>query len=105
MVVKEDPTPPPPAAPESDSAKVRQLTQAATSALLRGEVGRAIELSRQATDLDPNNAVAWRSLGLAYERASDDRAARAAYQRYLDLVPSGAQSDMVRGRMQTLSGN
>jgi serine/threonine protein kinase len=107
MVVKEDPTPPPPAAaaPESDSAKVRQLTQAATSALLRGEVGRAIELSRQATDLDPTNAVAWRSLGLAYERASDDRAARAAYQRYLDLVPSGAQSDMVRGRMQTLRGN
>jgi serine/threonine protein kinase len=107
MVVKEEATSPPTAAaaPEADPAKVRQLTQSATAALMRGEVGRAIELSRQATDLDPNNALAWRSLGLAYERASDDRAARSAYQHYLDLVPNGAQSDMVRGRMQSLSGN
>jgi hypothetical protein len=85
-----------------DPPKVGELTSSATAALLRGEVGRAIELLRTATQVDPNHALAWRSLGLAYERSNNPRQALAAYERYLDLVPNGAQSEMVRERMQSL---
>jgi serine/threonine-protein kinase len=86
-----------------DPAQVQQLTQTATAALLRGEVLHAVELLREVTRLDPSHALAWRSLGLALERAGDARAALDAYQHYLSLVPTGQQADMVRERMRALS--
>jgi tetratricopeptide (TPR) repeat protein len=91
---------PEPAAP--DRAQVTQYTESATKALLRGEVNRAVELLREATRIAPDHAIAWRSLGLALERAGNANAALDAYQHYLSLVPTGAQSEMVRERMRAL---
>ena len=86
----------------SPEAQAAQLARDASTALLAGEVGHAIELLREATQLDPNQALAWRTMGLAFERNGDTQAALAAYRQYMRLAPHGPQSDMVRERMRTL---
>jgi Tfp pilus assembly protein PilF len=99
---------PEPASPEPsvpDREQVTQLTQSATKALLRGEVNRAVDLLRDATRIAPDHALAWRSLGLALERSGSNSAALDAYQHYLSLVPTGAQSEMFRERMRALRSN
>jgi Flp pilus assembly protein TadD len=83
-------------------AQAAQLTREATSALLGGEVSRAIDLLRTATRLDPNHSLAWRTLGLAQERSGNIQEALNAYQQYIQLAPHGPQSDMVRERMRVL---
>jgi serine/threonine-protein kinase len=106
VMLKEEAEPAPAAETEQsgpDPAQVQELTHTATAALLRGEVLHAVELLREVTRLDPSHALAWRSLGLALERAGDARAALDAYQHYLSLVPTGQQADMVRERMRSLS--
>jgi serine/threonine protein kinase len=102
MLKEQEPEPAEIEEPGPDPAQVAQLTQTATAALLRGEVVRAVELLREVTRLDPDHALGWRSLGLALERSGDSQAALDAYQRYLRLVPTGQQADMVRERMRAL---
>jgi serine/threonine protein kinase len=89
-------------APQRDSARAKQLAQQATTALLRGEVGRAVDLLSEATSVDPSLAAAWRTLGVALERSGSAPAALDAYEHYLKLAPSGPQAEMVRERMQAL---
>ncbi|HKU38567.1 MAG TPA: tetratricopeptide repeat protein [Polyangiales bacterium] len=84
------------------SAQAASLTRDATSALLGGEVGRAIDLLQEATRLDPGHSMAWRTLGLAYERGGNTQEAINAYEQYIRLAPHGPQSDMVRERMRVL---
>jgi len=79
------------------------LTRKSSDALLRGEVGKAVDYARQATNLDSAYALGWRTLGLALERAGSRSSAVAAYEQYLQRVPQGAEADMVRQRMQSLS--
>jgi serine/threonine protein kinase len=106
VVVLKEPEPPPEEnetdEPAVNRARAQELTQNATGALLRGQVGRAVDLLREATRLAPDHAIAWRSLGLAYERSGNNLSALDAYQHYLSLVPTGAQSEMVRERMRAL---
>lgn len=98
------------APPEPEAAEPQFSTEDATDfarqssrALLRGEVTKAIELGRRATQADPSYAIAWRSLGLALERAGAADQAVAAYSEYLQRAPTGPQAEMVRARMQALS--
>jgi serine/threonine protein kinase len=100
---------PPPAEEElpdlpvrSPEAQASQLAKDASTALLAGEVGHAIELLREATRLDPDQSLAWRTMGLAFERSGDTQAALAAYRQYIRLAPHGPQADMVRERMRVL---
>ncbi|HEX4353008.1 MAG TPA: protein kinase, partial [Polyangiales bacterium] len=104
MVVTKDEEEPAPAPEPSgpDPNQIAQYTQSATTALLHGEVSRAVDLLRQATRLDPDRALSWRSLGLALERAGDSHGAIDAYHRYLSLVPTGQQADLVRARVRAL---
>jgi serine/threonine-protein kinase len=102
VVVKQEEPEPAPEPTGPDPNQVAQYTQSATTALLRGEVSRAVELLRQATQLDPDRALSWRSLGLALERAGDSHGAIEAYRRYLRLVPTGQQADLVRARARAL---
>ena len=94
---------PEPAAPAVDSAGAAQFAKQSSGALLRGEVSRAVELARRATQADPGYAIAWRSLGLALERAGSADQAMAAYREYLQRAPSGPQAEMVRERMHSLA--
>jgi serine/threonine protein kinase len=99
---------PPPAEEEPDlpvrspQSQAAQLAKDASTALLAGEVGHAIELLREATRLDPDQSLAWRTMGLAFERSGDTQAALAAYRQYIRLAPHGPQADMVRERMRVL---
>jgi serine/threonine-protein kinase len=113
VVATHAPTPPAvalepskPAAPAQATSDPRQaaqqLTREGTSALLGGQVGRALELLRRATQTDPALAAAWRSYGLALERAARSREAIDAYQRYLRIEPRGPQADKVRERIAAL---
>ena len=102
----EAPTPEPepePAAPTVDTAGAAQFSKQSSGALLRGEVSRAVELARRATQADPGYAIAWRSLGLALERSGSADQALAAYREYLQRAPSGPQAEMVRERMHLLA--
>jgi len=93
-----------PAKPSAaEPAPSTTLTRKASEALLRGEVSRAVELARAATDLDPSYELGWRTLGLALERSGTNAAAIAAYEEYLRRAPGGPQSEMVRQRIQSLT--
>jgi regulator of sirC expression with transglutaminase-like and TPR domain len=94
---------PEPAAPAVDTAGAAQYAKQSSGALLRGELTRAIDLARRATQADPGYAIAWRSLGLALERAGSADQALAAYREYLQRAPSGPQAEMVRERMHSLA--
>ena len=96
------PEPEPPAAPAVDTASATVLARESGSALLRGEVSRAVDLARRATQADASYAGGWRSLGLALERSGSTSEAVAAYSEYLQRAPTGPQADMVRQRMQAL---
>jgi Flp pilus assembly protein TadD len=102
LTVKQDTTPAPAEVPARDPARAKQLTREATGALLRGEVGRAVDLLRDATKADSSQAAVWRTLGVALERAGNAPEAISAYKHYLRLAPSGPQADMVRERTQAL---
>ena len=102
LVVKHDATALPAETPARDPVRAKLLTHDATAALIRGEVGRAVELLRDATAADASQAAAWRTLGLALERAGSAPDAIDAYKQYLKLAPTGAQAEMVRERMQAL---
>ncbi|HET8938038.1 MAG TPA: protein kinase [Polyangiales bacterium] len=95
--------PEPPAAPVADSAGAANYAKQSSGALLRGELTRAIDLARRGTQADPDYAIAWRSLGLAYERAGSSDQAMSAYREYLQRAPTGPQAEMVRQRMQALA--
>jgi len=97
-----EPEPAAPAAPVVDTASAAALARDSGSALLRGEVSRAVELARRATKADPAYAGGWRSLGLALERGGASADAAAAYSEYLQRAPTGPQADMVRQRMQAM---
>lgn len=54
-------------------------------ALAQNNTSQAIELGKQATQLDPSNAEAWGLLGNAYSRADRNAEAFEAYRRGFDL--------------------
>jgi serine/threonine protein kinase len=94
---------PEPEVPAVDTAGAAQFAKQSSGALLRGELTKAIDLARRATQADPGYAIAWRSLGLALERAGSADQALAAYREYLQRAPSGPQAEMVRERMHSLA--
>lgn len=68
------------------------LTEALESGWLQSDeaiarLDRAIALARQATEIDPSHARAWRALGLALAARQDFEAAERAYERALVINP------------------
>jgi serine/threonine protein kinase len=91
-----------PAADHHDPELAERLTREGTSALLRGEVAQAVDVLRRAIVAGPENAAAWRDLGLALERSGRPGEAIDAYRHYLRLEPTGEHANMVRERMRAL---
>jgi eukaryotic-like serine/threonine-protein kinase len=87
-----------------DRERSKQLTQQGTTALVQGRIPEAIGLFREATLVFPNNATAWRGLGLANERLGRRPEAAEAYRRYLRLAPRAGDADSVHGRIASLEG-
>ena len=70
--------------------------------LKRGNVVAAIDRFLDATKLRPNYAVAWQCLGEAYEKKGEKEEAVKAYDKYLEILPRGPESDKIRKRRDKL---
>jgi len=86
------------------SAHVEALLTQAQQALLRGRLGAAERLYREASYADSRRAEAWRGLGLTYERLGRQPEAARAYRRFLRVAPGAPEAGAVRGRLQRLDG-
>lgn len=78
--------------PEGDTAERGSLTEAIESGWLKSaeaqdSLGRAVDLARRSTELDPSHDRAWRALGLALSAQSNFEAAERAYERALVIDP------------------
>jgi tetratricopeptide (TPR) repeat protein len=72
--------------------------------LKKGDYKAAAGRFREATKWNDGNAEAWLLLGQAEERNDDAKAARAAYERYLQLAPDAKHAQDVRKRLEKLKG-
>jgi outer membrane protein assembly factor BamD (BamD/ComL family) len=50
----------------------------------------------EATKWNPGLAEAWLRLGETHSKLSDEKSARAAYEKFLELQPEGREADGVR---------
>ena len=53
----------------------------------------------EATHWDPTNAQAYLRLGEAREKLKDEKAAKAAYAKYLELAPDSKDADLIRKKV------
>lgn len=92
--------------PPSTTAAVAaaDLVRNAQSALMRGQVGEARDLFRDATRIAPRHGPAWRGLGIASEQLHEIPEARSAFQRYLDVSPNASDAETIRARLARLGG-
>ena len=80
----------------------KALMSEALAAYALGRYGLTEELYRKATQMAPEEAAAWRGLGLVATRLGDYNEARAAFERYLTLAPRASDAAAIRARVQAL---
>jgi serine/threonine-protein kinase len=93
--------PPPPPQPPADM-RAHQLTARATEAMLQGQLTSALGLYQRAIQADRSHAAAWRGRGLVLQQLGRTREAVTALREFLRLEPTGAQSQMIRARLQSI---
>ena len=69
---------------------------------MRGDSRTAIALGKRATQASPGFGPAWRLLGLVHERLGEKSAARAAFEKYLQVSPGASDADDIRHRLDAL---
>jgi tetratricopeptide (TPR) repeat protein len=70
--------------------------------LRNGKVQGAIYRYQDATLWNDGNAEAWRKLGQAEEKMKDTKAAKDAYQKYLELSPDAKDAAAIRRKLQSM---
>ena len=75
--------------------------KAGLQAWVRGDTRTALTLYKRALAVNPGYASAWRGAGLVYEKLGEKAAARAAYQKYLQLAPSAPDAAGIRSRLES----
>ena len=70
--------------------------------LKKGDFKAAVARYREATLWNEGNAEAWLRLGEAEEKRGAPKAAKAAYQKYLDLAPEAKPAAEVKKRLEKL---
>jgi tetratricopeptide (TPR) repeat protein len=68
----------------------------------RGRAGQALVWAKKAVAVDPNLADAYVFIGGAEQSAGRAQAAKAAYQRYLELAPNGRYAQDLRTIVRSL---
>jgi regulator of sirC expression with transglutaminase-like and TPR domain len=96
--------PPPRRAPgsrlaQADRINAGEVTRTALQAWARGDSKMALALYKRVIQASPGYAPAWRGAGLVYEKLGEKAAARAAFQRYLQLAPSAPDAAGIRARL------
>lgn len=70
----------------------------------KGNYSAAASRYDEATKWNDGNAEAWLRLAEAQEKKSNPKAAREAYQKYLELVPDAKKAPDIRKRLAKLKG-
>ena len=70
----------------------------------KGNYIAAVSRFDEATKWNAGNAEAWLMLGRAQEKKSTEKAARLAYQKYLEISPDGKDAPEVKKRLAKLKG-
>ena len=65
----------------------------------KGSFRAAARRFEEATKWDPNSGEAWLRLAEAQAKLKDDKAARAAWEKYLEVEPEGKQAPEVRKKL------
>jgi tetratricopeptide (TPR) repeat protein len=111
---QQPPAAPPPAEPEEEDVTARPRTyefnpiQAENELKIgrfymrRGRWKAAAGRFEEATRWNPQSAEAYLLLGQAREKLKDTAAARAAYQKFLELAPDSKDAASVRRRLEKL---
>jgi Tfp pilus assembly protein PilF len=68
----------------------------------KGNYTAALSRYDAATKWNDGNAIAWLRLAQTREKKSDPRAARAAYEKYLEIAPTGKDAADVKKRLAKL---
>jgi len=68
----------------------------------KGDFDAAINRFEDATQYQPKLALPWELLGEAWEKEHNTEKAIAAYQKFLELLPHGGDSDKIRKRVAKL---
>jgi len=85
--------------PAPDRLVPGEVSKAALQAWVRGDSRAALALYKRVIQASPTYAPAWRGIGLVHERLGDKPAARAAYQKYLQLAPGAPDAAGIRARL------
>ena len=65
----------------------------------KGSFRAAARRFEEATKWDPNSGEAWLRLAEAQAKLKDDKAARAAWEKYLEVEPEGKQAPDIRKKL------
>jgi tetratricopeptide (TPR) repeat protein len=64
---------------------------------------KAVAVLNKAVSVDPDNPDVYLQLGIAQQKQNNVTAAVLAWQKYLELVPTGEMSDTIRDHIATLT--
>ncbi len=104
----EQPSVPPPSpadappVPVFDPYNAQKSIQVGKFYMDKGDYDAAINRFQDATQYQPKLALPWELLGEAWEKEHNKEKAIAAYQKYLELLPHGGDSDKIRKRLAKL---
>ncbi|MFZ9886580.1 MAG: FHA domain-containing protein [Myxococcota bacterium] len=87
-----------------DLAAAEQLERQATQALFTGNAAAAVKFLEEARAAAPERASVYRGLGQSYEKLGNERKATKFYQEYLRRSPGAQDRDVVKRRLQELTG-
>ncbi len=95
-------TPPQPPAPVFDPYNAQKSIDVGKFYMDKGDYDAAIARFEDAARYQPKLALPWELLGEAWEKEHDTEKAIAAYQKFLELLPHGGDSDKIRKRVAKL---
>jgi hypothetical protein len=88
-----------PAAQRAGASQLENRINAATAAFKGQRYDEATRLFQEVVAMDPKHALAWHFLGQSLEKISKQQEARSAYEKSLELQPSGTLADRNRALM------
>jgi tetratricopeptide (TPR) repeat protein len=99
---KPEPEPEPEPEPVTAGPTAKDLYTEGLRSLFRGQNDQAIVKFNEALKTNRRYSMAFRGLGLAYQKTGRKVMAREAYKRYLMLRPNAPDADTIRAKIKTL---
>ena len=81
----------------------KREVEVGTEYFRKGNYTAAVSRYDEATKWNDGNAEAWKLLGEAQEKKANARAAREAYQKYLELAPDAKDAKEIKNRLAKLN--